>query len=73
MRRTAAERVAAKRAEVLGGALAGLSGADPAALGRTHARPEAVRGMCCLCDAGCAVAPKGGCPVSNAVCARYPS
>ena len=77
----AAHRVAAARAEVLEGALAGLADADRAALRRILGTilvglmrgPGAVRWMCRLCDTGACRATGGGCPVGNAARERYPS
>ena len=75
----AAHRVAAARAEVLEGALAGLPGADRAALRRILSTmlvglmrgPGAVRWMCRLCDTGACRGAEGGCPVGNAARERY--
>jgi DNA-binding MarR family transcriptional regulator len=75
----AAQRVAAARADVLGGALAGLSAADRDALRRILGTmlvglmrgPGAVRWMCRLCDTGACRGAEGGCPVGNAARERY--
>src|SRR5262249_6177218 len=77
--RAAAERVAAARAEVLEGALAGLTDADRDALRKilgtmrvTMIRgPGATRWMCRVCDAGACRGAEGGCPVGNAARERY--
>ena len=77
--RAAAERVAAARAEVLEGALAGLTDADRDALRKilgtmlvTMMRgPGATRWMCRLCDTGACRGAEGGCPVGNAARERY--
>jgi DNA-binding MarR family transcriptional regulator len=77
--RMAAETVAAARAEVLLGALAGLSEPERAELRRLLSKllagmirgPGAVRWMCRLCDTGVCRGAEGGCPVGNAVRARY--
>jgi DNA-binding MarR family transcriptional regulator len=77
--RAAAERVALARAEVLEGALAGLTAADRAALRRILGTmlaglmrgPGAVRWMCRLCDTGACRGAEGGCPVGNAARERY--
>ena len=74
-----AQRVAAARAEVLEGALAGLSHADRDALRRILGTmlvglirgPGAVRWMCRLCDTGACRGAEGGCPVGNAARERY--
>ena len=58
--RAAAQRVAAARADVLEGALAGLIRG-----------PGAVRWMCRLCDTGACRGAEGGCPVGNAARERY--
>lgn len=70
----AAERVAVARAEVLEGALAGLTDADRDALRRILGTvlaglirgPGATRWMCRLCDTGACRGAEGGCPVGNA-------
>ena len=75
----AAQRVAAARAEVLEGALAGLSRDDRDALRRILGMtlvglmrgPGAVRWMCRLCDTGACRGAEGGCPVGNAARERY--
>ena len=77
--RAAAERVAAVRAEVLEGALAGLTDADRDALRKILGTmlvglmrgPGAVRWMCRLCDTGACRSAEGGCPVGNAARERY--
>jgi len=77
----AAERVAAARAEVLEGALAGLTDADRDALRRILGTmlaglirgPGATRWMCRLCDTGACRGADGGCPVGNAARERYMS
>jgi DNA-binding MarR family transcriptional regulator len=77
--RAAAERVAAARVGVLQGALAGLSPAERETLRELMAKilaglirgPGAVRWMCRLCDTGVCRGTEGGCPVGNAVRARY--
>jgi len=77
--RAAAERVAAARAEVLEGALGGLTDADRDALRKilgtmlvTMMRgPGATRWMCRLCDTGACRGAEGGCPVGNAARERY--
>ena len=77
--RATAARVAAARAEVLQSALAGLTGADQAALRRILGTmlvglmrgPGAVRWMCRLCDTGACRGAGGGCPVGNAARERY--
>src|SRR5690348_17889273 len=77
----AAERVAAARAEVLEGALAGLTDADRDALRRILGTmlaglirgPGATRWMCRLCDTGACRGAEGGCPVGNAARERYQS
>jgi DNA-binding MarR family transcriptional regulator len=74
-----AERVTAARAEVLEGALAGLTEADRDALRRILGTilaglirgPGATRWMCRLCDTGACRAAEGGCPVGNAARERY--
>lgn len=75
----AAERVAAARAEVLEGALAGLTDADRDALRRILGTmlaglirgPGATRWICRLCDTGACRGAEGGCPVGNAARERY--
>jgi DNA-binding MarR family transcriptional regulator len=75
----AAERVATARAEVLEGALAGLTDGDRDALRRILGTilaglirgPGATRWMCRLCDTGACRAAEGGCPVGNAARERY--
>jgi DNA-binding MarR family transcriptional regulator len=75
----AAERIAAARAEVLEGALAGLTGADREALRRILGTmlaglirgPGATRWICRLCDTGACRGAEGGCPVGNAARERY--
>jgi DNA-binding MarR family transcriptional regulator len=77
--RAAAERVAAARAGVLGGTLDGLSPAERETLRQLISKllaglirgPGAVRWMCRLCDTGVCRGTEGGCPVGNAVRARY--
>jgi DNA-binding MarR family transcriptional regulator len=77
--RAAAQRVAAARADVLEGALAGLPAADRDALRRILGTmlvglmrgPGAVRWMCRLCDTGACRGAEGGCPVGNAARERY--
>lgn len=77
--RTAAERVAAARTGVLLGALDGLSPAERETLRGLMSKmlaglirgPGAVRWMCRLCDTGVCRGTEGGCPVGNAVRARY--
>jgi DNA-binding MarR family transcriptional regulator len=77
--RAVAQRVAAARADVVEGALAGLPGADRAALRRILGAmlvglmrgPGAVRWMCRLCDTGACRGAEGGCPVGNAARERY--
>jgi len=74
-----AERVAAARAGVLGDALDGLSPAERETLCGLMSKllaglirgPGAVRWMCRLCDTGICRGTEGGCPVGNAVRARY--
>ncbi len=76
---TAAERVAAARAGVLLAALDALSPAERETLRGLMSEmlaglirgPGAVRWMCRLCDTGVCRGTEGGCPVSNAVRARY--
>ncbi len=75
----AAERVAAARTGVLAGALDSLSPAEREALRQLMSKvlaglirgPGAVRWMCRLCDTGVCRGTEGGCPVGNAVRARY--
>ena len=77
--RTAAERVSVARTEVLLGALDGLSPAERETLRGLTSKmlaglirgPGAVRWMCRLCDTGICRGAEGGCPVGNAVRARY--
>jgi DNA-binding MarR family transcriptional regulator len=77
--RATAQRVAAARAEVLEGALAGLPAGDRDALRRILGTmlvglmrgPGAVRWMCRLCDTGACRGAEGGCPVGNAARERY--
>jgi DNA-binding MarR family transcriptional regulator len=77
--RAAAEQVAAARAGVLLGALGGLSPAERETLRELMSKmlaglirgPGAVRWMCRLCDTGICRGAEGGCPVGNAVRARY--
>jgi DNA-binding MarR family transcriptional regulator len=77
--RAAAEQVAAARAGVLLGALDGLSPAERETLRELMSKmlgglirgPGAVRWMCRLCDTGVCRGTEGGCPVGNAVHARY--
>jgi DNA-binding MarR family transcriptional regulator len=77
--RRAAERVAVARSGVLLGALDGLSPAERETLRRLMSKmlaglirgPGAVRWMCRLCDTGICRGTEGGCPVGNAVRARY--
>jgi DNA-binding MarR family transcriptional regulator len=77
--RAAAERVAVARAAVLAGALEGLSAAERETLRILMSKllaglirgPGAVRWMCRLCDTGLCRGAEGGCPVGNAVRARY--
>jgi DNA-binding MarR family transcriptional regulator len=77
--RAAAERVAAARAGVLAGALGSLSPAERETLHRLLSKllaglirgPGAVRWICRLCDTGVCRGTEGGCPVGNAVRARY--
>jgi DNA-binding MarR family transcriptional regulator len=77
--RAAAERVAAARTGVLLGALAGLSPAERETLRTLISKvltglirgPGAVRWMCRLCGTGVCRGTEGGCPVGNAVRARY--
>ncbi len=77
--RTAAQRVAAARTGVLLGALDGLSPAERETLRQLMSKmlaglirgPGVVRWMCRLCDTGVCRGTEGGCPVGNAVRARY--
>ena len=77
--RATAERVGAARAEVLHGALAGLTAEERATLGAIIGKvlvglmrePGAVRWMCRLCDIGVCGGAAGGCPVGNAARERY--
>jgi hypothetical protein len=77
--RVAAESVAAARAGVLAGALEGLSPAERETLRRLMSKllaglirgPGAVRWICRLCDTGVCRGTRGGCPVGDAVRARY--
>jgi DNA-binding MarR family transcriptional regulator len=77
--RAVAERVASARAQVLEGALAGLSRDERDALRRILGTlltgmvrgPGAVRWMCRLCDTGACRGAAGGCPVGNAARERY--
>jgi DNA-binding MarR family transcriptional regulator len=77
--RAAAESVAAARAGVLAGALDGLSPAERETLRELMSKllaglirgPGAVRWICRLCDTGLCRGTEGGCPVGNAVRARY--
>jgi DNA-binding MarR family transcriptional regulator len=77
--RAAAERVAVARAEVLNGALAGLTAAERDVLRQVMGKvlvglmrePGAVRWMCRLCDTGVCRGAEGGCPVGNAARERY--
>jgi DNA-binding MarR family transcriptional regulator len=77
--RAAAEQVAAARAGVLLGALDGLSPTERETLRELTSKmlaglirgPGAVRWMCRLCDTGVCRGTEGGCPVGNAVRARY--
>ena len=74
-----AQRVAAARADVLEGALAGLPAADRETLRRILGimlvglmrGPGAVRWMCRLCETGACRGAEGGCPVGNAARDRY--
>jgi DNA-binding MarR family transcriptional regulator len=76
---TAAEQVAAARTGVLLGALDALSPGERETLRRLMSKmlaglirgPGAVRWMCRLCDTGVCRGTEGGCPVGNAVRARY--
>jgi DNA-binding MarR family transcriptional regulator len=75
----AAERVAAARAGVLLDALDALSPTERETLRGLMSEmlaglirgPGAVRWMCRLCDTGVCRGTEGGCPVGNAVRARY--
>jgi DNA-binding MarR family transcriptional regulator len=75
----AAERVAAARAGVLLDALDALSPAERETLRGLMSEmlaglirgPGAVRWMCRLCETGVCRGTEGGCPVGNAVRARY--
>jgi DNA-binding MarR family transcriptional regulator len=77
--RAAAERVADARAGVLAGALDGLSPAERETLRQLMSKllaglirgPGAVRWICRLCDTGVCRGTEDGCPVGNAVGARY--
>jgi DNA-binding MarR family transcriptional regulator len=77
--RAAAKRVSAARAEVLHGALAGLTPAERDVLRQVLGKvlvglmrePGAVRWMCRLCDTGTCRGAAGGCPVGNAARERY--
>src|SRR5262249_56904615 len=77
--RAGGEGVAAARAEVLEGALAGLTSTDRDALRRILGTmlaglirgPGATRWMCRLCDTGACRGAEGGCPVGNAARDRY--
>jgi DNA-binding MarR family transcriptional regulator len=77
--RRAARRVAAARAEVLDGALAGLDAEERDALDRALSRmlvglmrgPGAVRWMCRFCDMTACGHTTGGCPVANAARERF--
>jgi len=77
--RAAAERVAVGRAGVLAGVLDGLSPAERETLRQLMSKllaglisgPGAVRWMCRLCDTGVCRGTEDGCPVGNAVRARY--
>jgi DNA-binding MarR family transcriptional regulator len=77
--RAAAERIAAARAGVLAGALDGLSPAERETLRQLVSKllaalirgPGAVRWMCRLCDTGICRGTEDGCPVGNAISARY--
>jgi DNA-binding MarR family transcriptional regulator len=77
--RAAAKRVSAARAEVLHGALAGLTPAERDVLRQVTGKvlvglmrePGAVRWMCRLCDTGTCRGAAGGCPVGNAARQRY--
>lgn len=77
--RAAAGAVTVARAQVLLGALDGLSPAERETLRTLLSRvlaglirgPGAVRWMCRLCDTGVCRGAAGGCPVGNAARARY--
>lgn len=77
--RAAAARVAQARADVLGGALAVLTGAERAAFEELAGKvlvgmmrgPGATRWICRLCDTGTCRGTPGGCPVGNAAIQRY--
>jgi DNA-binding MarR family transcriptional regulator len=77
--RAVAEQVAAARTAVLLAALDGLSPAERETLRELMSKmlaglirgPGAVRWMCRLCDTGVCRGAEGGCPVGNAVRARY--
>ena len=77
--RAAAEQVAAARTGVLLAALGGLSPGERETLRELMSKllaglirgPGAVRWMCRLCDTGVCRGTEGGCPVGNAVRARY--
>jgi DNA-binding MarR family transcriptional regulator len=79
--RATAEQVSAARAEVLHGALAGLTAGERAVLRQVMGKvlvglmrePGAVRWMCRLCDIGVCRGAEGGCPVGNAARERYAS
>ena len=71
--RRAADRVSAARAQVLSGALAGLSAEDRGTLERLMGEllagfvrgPGATRWLCRLCDTGACGREEGHCPVAN--------
>jgi len=75
--RLAAERVARARADVLGGALAGLSPDERETLHELAGRllatfvrgPGATRWICRLCDTGACGRAEGLCPAANAAAA----
>jgi rubrerythrin len=77
--RATAEAVGAARSQVLVGALAGLSPAEREDFRRLLSKvlaglirgPGAVRWICRLCGTGVCRGTEGGCPVGNAVLARY--
>ena len=77
--RAAAERVTEARTRVLLGALEDLSPTERQMLRELMSKmlaglirgPGAVRWMCRLCDTGVCRGTDGGCPVGNAVRARY--
>jgi DNA-binding MarR family transcriptional regulator len=77
--RSAAQRVAGGRAEVLESALAVLSPAERETFRRLTGKvlaglirgPGATRWLCRLCDTGLCRGSGDGCPVGNAVQARY--